>query len=80
MTVDCRRTQRIDEADIEQAVRDLFPLTPGGIIDMLQLRRPIYEPTSFHGHFGRTPNESGQGTFSWEDTDQVEALRAQTLS
>ncbi len=80
VTVDCRRTQRIDEADIEQAVRDLFPLTPGGIIDMLQLRRPIYEPTSFHGHFGRTPNESGQGTFSWEDTDQVEALRAQTLS
>jgi S-adenosylmethionine synthetase len=41
-----------------------FPLTPGGIIDYLCLRRPIYVPTSAHGHFGRTPG--ADGTFSWE--------------
>ncbi len=76
VTVDCRGSQTIDEAVIERAVRNLFPLTPGGIIEALELRKPIYEPTSFHGHFGRDPDESGPGTFSWERTDRVEALRS----
>ncbi len=76
VTVDCRGSQTIDEAAIERAVRDLFPLTPRGIIEALELRKPIYEPTSFHGHFGRDPDESGPGTFSWERTDKVDALRS----
>jgi len=78
VTVDCRGSQKLDEALIEQAVRDLFPLTPIGIIEALGLRKPIYQPTSFHGHFGRIPDEAGPGTFSWERTDMVEALRAAT--
>ncbi len=78
VTVDCQGSQTIDEAAIERAVRDLFPLTPMGIIEALKLRKPIYQPTSFHGHFGRVPDEGGPGTFSWERTDMVEALRAAT--
>ena len=74
VTVDCRGTARVDEGDLETAVRDLFPLTPRGIIDTLDLRRPIYRPTSYHGHFGRTPDDP-PGTFTWERTDMVEALR-----
>ena len=76
VTVDCHGSQKVDEALIEQAVRDLFPLTPMGIIEALGLRKPIYQPTSFHGHFGRVPDEGGPGTFSWERTDMVDALRA----
>jgi len=79
VTVDCQGSQTIDEAAIERAVRDLFPLTPRGIIEALQLRRPIYEPTSFHGHFGREPGEGGAGTFSWERVDMTEALRTAAL-
>ncbi len=78
VTVDCHGSHQIDEAVIEQAVRDLFPLTPIGIIEALRLRQPIYQPTSFHGHFGRIPDEAGPGTFSWERTDMVEALRTAT--
>ncbi len=78
VTVDCHGSQTVDEAVIEQAVGDLFPLTPMGIIEALGLRKPIYQPTSFHGHFGRVPDEAGPGTFSWERTDMVEALRAAT--
>ncbi len=76
VTVDCHGTHNIDEATIEGAVKDVFPLTPSGIIADLGLLRPIYEPTSYHGHFGRTPGEAGEGTFSWERTDRVEALRS----
>jgi S-adenosylmethionine synthetase len=47
-----------------QAFIESHPLRPAGIIDYLDLRRPIYEPTSAHGHFGRTPGPDG--TFSWE--------------
>jgi S-adenosylmethionine synthetase len=58
------------ESEIVQLVRETFPLTPKGIIDHLQLRRPIYKATAAFGHFGRT----GEG-FSWEKTDQADALR-----
>ena len=47
-----------------------FALTPKGIIEMLDLRRPIYKATARFGHFGRTKDE-----FSWEKTDKAEALR-----
>jgi S-adenosylmethionine synthetase len=52
-------------------VREHFPLTPGGIIEHLKLRRPIFKQTSAGGHFGR----SGDG-FTWEQTDKAEALAA----
>jgi len=51
-------------------VREHFKLTPKGIIDDLDLRRPIYRKTAAFGHFGR--NEDG---FTWEKTDRADALR-----
>ena len=69
--VDTFGTSDADEAIIEGAVREIFPLTPNGIIDHLQLRRPIFQKTSAYGHFGRTEPE-----FTWENTDQVEALKS----
>jgi S-adenosylmethionine synthetase len=74
VTVDCRGTTDFDEEAIEAAVIEVFPFTPNGIITALDLRRPIYRPTSYHGHFGRTP-DAATGTFSWERTDKADALR-----
>jgi len=74
VTVDCRDTETVPEEAIEAAVREIFPLTPAGIIEYLDLRRPIYRPTSYHGHFGRTPDDAA-GTFTWERIHQVDALR-----
>ncbi len=62
---------RVSEARLERAVRDIFPLTPRGIIDYLDLRRPIYCATARHGHFGRELPE-----FTWERTDRVNELQA----
>jgi S-adenosylmethionine synthetase len=53
-------------------VRELFPLTPRGIIKHLDLLRPIYKTTARHGHFGRQPGPNGE--FSWERTDKAPAL------
>ena len=50
-------------------VREHFDLRPRGIIDMLDLLRPIYKTTASYGHFGRT-----EPTFTWEKTDKAEAL------
>ncbi|MEZ5509988.1 MAG: methionine adenosyltransferase [Gammaproteobacteria bacterium] len=64
-------TAKIDESQIAQLVRDHFDLRPRGIIEMLDLRRPIYRATAAYGHFGREePN------FTWEKTDRAAALRA----
>jgi S-adenosylmethionine synthetase len=60
----------LPEEKLVQVVRNVFPLTPLGIIDYLQLRRPIYKQTAAFGHFGRT--EPG---FTWERTHRVEDLR-----
>ena len=62
---------RVSDAALSKLVRDNFELTPRGIIESLNLRRPIYKATAAYGHFGR--NEDG---FSWEKTDKAEALRA----
>ncbi|HYV13541.1 MAG TPA: methionine adenosyltransferase [Pyrinomonadaceae bacterium] len=62
---------RISDAALSKLVRDNFELTPRGIIESLNLRRPIYKATAAYGHFGRS--EDG---FSWEKTDKAEALRA----
>lgn len=64
--VDTQGTGKVDEDSICQAVRDVFPLTPGGIIDYLDLRRPIYRKTAAGGHFGRHEPE-----FTWENTDDA---------
>ena len=64
-------TARIEEAVIERLVREHFKLTPHGIMEMLDLRRPIYRKTAAYGHFGRTEPE-----FTWERTDKAEALRS----
>jgi S-adenosylmethionine synthetase len=64
-------TARIDEPRIEQLIRAHFDLRPKGIIQMLDLLRPIYRATAANGHFGRSEPE-----FSWERTDKAEALRA----
>ena len=76
INVDCAGTARIDEVRIVELITKHFDLTPGGIIRTLDLRRPIYHVTAVHGHFGRTPGEGGDGTFSWEKTDKAHELRA----
>jgi S-adenosylmethionine synthetase len=63
-------TAQADERRIAKAIRDVFPLTPKGIIDTLDLLRPIYRKTASYGHFGRTEPE-----FTWERTDRAAALR-----
>jgi S-adenosylmethionine synthetase len=69
--VDAFGTATLDENTLVRLVRKHFDLTPKGIIEGLQLRRPIYRATAYHGHFGR----EDQG-FPWEKTDKAEALRA----
>jgi S-adenosylmethionine synthetase len=69
--VETQGTGRISDAAISKLVREHFELTPKGIIESLNLRRPIYKATAAYGHFGRS-----EDTFSWEKTDKAEALRA----
>jgi S-adenosylmethionine synthetase len=65
-------TGSIPDARFTELVRKNFHLTPGGIIDSLKLRRPIYRKTAAFGHFGRTDD-----SFTWEKTDKAEALKDQ---
>ena len=74
--VDGQGTAKIDEAKLDELVREHFVLTPRGIIEALDLLRPIYAATAVHGHFGREPGEAGPGTFTWERTDKADDLRA----
>lgn len=68
--VDTRGTGKLDEAKLSDLVRHHFQLTPQGIIDSLNLRRPIFKKTAAYGHFGRNEPE-----FNWERTDKADALR-----
>jgi S-adenosylmethionine synthetase len=68
--VDTFGTGAIAEERISEIVRAVFPMTPRGIIETLNLRRPIYRATAAYGHFGR--NEEG---FTWERADKAGALR-----
>jgi S-adenosylmethionine synthetase len=61
----------VPDEKIGEIVRASFNLTPRGIIETLDLRRPIYRKTAAFGHFGRTEPE-----FTWERTDKANALRA----
>jgi len=72
--VDCKGTEKVDEGKIIALVREHFDLTPRGIIKSLGLLNPIYQVTSYHGHFGRQPDEGVEGAFSWEKTDKAAAL------
>ena len=67
--IDTQGSGQIDDAQICQLVREFFPLTPGGIIDHLDLRRPIYRMTAAGGHFGRSEPE-----FTWESTERASEL------
>lgn len=67
--VDTFGTGTVSEEKLTQAVRKIFDLRPAGIIEMLDLKRPIYKQTAAYGHFGRTDVE-----LPWEKTDKVEAL------
>ena len=69
--VDTFGTAKVPEADIENAVKEVFDLRPGAIIRDLDLRRPIYEKTAAYGHFGREDPD-----FTWEKCDRVDELRA----
>lgn len=84
--VDTHGTAKADEAKIDAAVMELFPLTPAGILRHLKLRAPIYSPTASHGHFGRKPGkitvksavtgkETTHETFTWEKTDMADKLK-----
>jgi S-adenosylmethionine synthetase len=68
--VDTFDTGTIPDEQMTDLVRAVFSLTPRGIIESLDLRRPIYRPTAAYGHFGRS-----EPTFTWERSDKAEALR-----
>ncbi|QDT27495.1 methionine adenosyltransferase [Gimesia panareensis] len=68
--VDTKGTAVIPEEKISELVRELFPLNPQGIIEHLQLRRPIFRKTTWGGHFGRNDPD-----FTWEATDKAAELR-----
>ncbi len=68
--VETFETGKTDETTISSLVREHFSLTPNGIIESLDLRRPIYQQTAAFGHFGRDESD-----FSWERTDKAAALR-----
>jgi S-adenosylmethionine synthetase len=67
--IDTHDTGRVDEQKLSEVVRGNFALTPTGIIEALDLRRPIFKETAKFGHFGRTKDE-----FSWEKTDKADVL------
>ena len=79
-------TEQADPAKISKAIREVFKLTPRGIIDSLKLTNPIYQHTAYHGHFGREPGSvevamhdgstKSFDTFTWERTDKADALKS----
>ncbi len=66
-------TERVPPEKIAAGIREVFDLSPRGIIESLNLRKPIYRNTARHGHFGRNPEGD---FFTWERTDKVDALKA----
>ena len=71
ISIDTFGTAKVGEDTIIDLVRTHFDLRPKGLINMLDLKRPIYRPTAAYGHFGRE-----QADFTWELTDKADALRA----
>jgi S-adenosylmethionine synthetase len=64
-------TGKLSDAEIVTLVREHFDLRAGGLVDMLNLKRPIYQPTAAYGHFGRE-----EENFTWEKTDKADVLKA----
>ena len=69
--VDTFGTGKLSDEKLVEIIRENFDLRPAGIIQMLNLRRPIYKQTAAYGHFGRTDID-----LSWEKTDKVDVLKA----
>lgn len=70
VAVDTFNTSNFSEDEIVSAIKKIFPLTPKGIIEHLDLKRPIYKKTSCYGHFGRLDPD-----FTWEKLDKVDELK-----
>ena len=70
ISVDTFGTGRKSNQEIEQLIRKHFDLRPKGLIDMLDLKRPIYQQTASYGHFGRT-----EDSISWENTNRANLLK-----
>ena len=70
ITVRTMGTGKVSDDALSEAVRKVFDLRPGGILQMLDLRRPIYSKTAAYGHFGREEPE-----FTWEKTDKADILK-----
>ena len=68
--IDTAGTGKVSDEELTRIVRKIFPLSPGGIIDQLNLRRPIFAKTAAGGHFGRSDAD-----FTWERTDKIGSLR-----
>jgi len=78
--VDAFGTGGVSDEELERAVREVFDLTPRGIIEVLGLRNPIYSPTATYGHFGRSPESvkiagKKRNLFTWERVDRVKDLK-----
>ena len=70
ITVRTMGTGKVSDDALSEAVRKVFDLRPGGILQMLDLRRPIYSKTAAYGHFGREDAD-----FTWEATNKVDELK-----
>ena len=70
ISIDTYGTGKLPDHEIINLVREHFDLRPSGLIEMLDLRRPIYQPTAAYGHFGRE-----EENFTWENTDKVALLK-----
>ena len=70
ISIDTYGTGKLSDDEIVNLVREHFDLRPRGLIEMLDLRRPIYQPTAAYGHFGRE-----EENFTWEKTDKVALLK-----
>ena len=69
ISIDTYGTGKLSDDEISGLVRDHFDLRPRGLMEMLDLHRPIYQATAAYGHFGRE-----EDSFSWEKTDKVSLL------
>ena len=72
--VDTHHTSNLDNEKIINVIRKVFELKPAGIRKMLNLARPIYQKTSYFGHFGR--EDEGENLFTWEKLDKVEEIKS----
>jgi S-adenosylmethionine synthetase len=70
--VDTHGTSELSSEQLKSAIREVFDLTPRGLIDQLELRQPLYQKTASYGHFGRRPDEG----FTWERTDRADDLES----